>query len=205
MHYSTHAIAPLYKESGSTIESVICVGGGTMSEKLVSNYGNPFPIEDCLLCFENGFKGQVVRGLFECSAPVKESFNIYGSKKTVITEYNPRTVEKIYDESKCDHAGFVEEYLAPKNYYKLLPKEIHWTTVEQKGGGRISSQEYLESAPLSGHGGSHPHLCHEFVSCILENRPSSINEDVAANITAAGICAHISAIKGGEKVLVPKF
>lgn len=205
MHYSTHAIAPLYKVSGSTIESVICVGGGTMSEKLVSNYGNPFPIEDCLLCFENGFKGQVVRGLFECSAPVKESFNIYGSKKTVITEYNPRTVEKIYDESKCDHAGFVEEYLAPKNYYKLLPKEIHWTTVEQKGGGRISSQEYLESAPLSGHGGSHPHLCHEFVSCILENRPSSINEDVAANITAAGICAHISAIKGGEKVLVPKF
>lgn len=82
MHYSTHAIAPLRAMAGSRIEKVICVGGGTMSENLSANYKNPYPIEDALLCFENGLKGEVVRGLFECAALPVESFNIYGSKKT---------------------------------------------------------------------------------------------------------------------------
>lgn len=68
MYYATHCIGPLYGIAESRISRVMCVGSGTMSEELCKNYGNPFPIEDALISFENGLKGEVVRGLFECSA-----------------------------------------------------------------------------------------------------------------------------------------
>lgn len=39
------------------------------------------------------------------------------------------------------------------------------------------------------HGGSHPHLVHEFVSSIIENRPPLVDAPTAARWTAPGICA----------------
>jgi 2-oxoglutarate dehydrogenase complex dehydrogenase (E1) component-like enzyme len=47
-------------------------------------------------------------------------------------------------------------------------------------------------------------MVHEFVSAILENRRSAIDADKAANWTMAGICAHESAMKNGEKVIIPE-
>ncbi len=44
------------------------------------------------------------------------------------------------------------------------------------------------------HGGSHPHLVHEFLSSIIEQRPSAINAETAASWTAPGVCAHLSAL-----------
>ena len=56
-----------------------------------------------------------------------------------------------------------------------------------------------------GHGGSHPHLVHEFVMSIIEDRKPWIDEVLGANITAAGICAHLSAMQNGKEVIVPEF
>ncbi len=56
-----------------------------------------------------------------------------------------------------------------------------------------------------GHHGSHPHLVHEFVRAIMEDRPAAIDAVTAANWTAAGICAHQSAMAGGAEVVVPAF
>jgi hypothetical protein len=56
-----------------------------------------------------------------------------------------------------------------------------------------------------GHSGSHPHMVHEFVMSIVEQRKPWIDEITAANWTAAGICAHESAMRGGEKVEIPRF
>ncbi len=86
-----------------------------------------------------------------------------------------------------------------------LPKEIRRSTVWREDGGKRDDEEFLETAPLSDHEGSHTHICHELITCILEDRPSIVNEDVSANITAAGICAHTSAMKDGEKIKVPEF
>ena len=55
------------------------------------------------------------------------------------------------------------------------------------------------------HGGSHPHLVHEFVSSIVDERPSAIDASTAAAWTAPGICAHESAMRGGASVNVPDF
>ena len=54
-----------------------------------------------------------------------------------------------------------------------------------------------------GHGGSHPHLAHEFVRSIMENRLSAIDAITAADWTAAGICANESALREGERVVIP--
>lgn len=204
MYYSTHCIGPLYGIAKSKIKQVVGVGSGTMAKELCENYGNPFPIEAALLSFENGLKGEVARGLFECSAKPVEAFNIYGSKKTLMAEYTSEVVEKVRDEACYDCAGFVVEHRKWKNQYMALPKEIRRFTI-QVPEGADNWEEYLETAPFSVHGGSHPHLCHEFVMSIAENRKAAVDEDAAANITAAGICAHTSAMQGGIPMEIPVF
>ena len=86
----------------------------------------------------------------------------------------------------------------------MLPEEIRRHTV---GGNYdpLNPQESLISGAAGGHHGSHPHLVHEFVSSILENRKAAIDEVLGANITAAGICAHLSAMQDGAEVVVPVF
>jgi hypothetical protein len=46
---------------------------------------------------------------------------------------------------------------------------------------------------------------HEFVRSIVEARPSAVDAVMAANWTAAGICAHESAQRGGAAVEIPYF
>ena len=61
-----------------------------------------------------------------------------------------------------------------------------------------------ELAPFAegGHGGSHPHLVHEFVRSVVEGRPPRVDAVTAADWTAPGICAHLSALRDGEPVAV---
>jgi hypothetical protein len=58
---------------------------------------------------------------------------------------------------------------------------------------------------LVGHGGSHPHLVNEFVQSIVEGRTPRIDAVTAADWCAAGICAHESAVRDGEGMIVPRF
>lgn len=67
------------------------------------------------------------------------------------------------------------------------------------------STPHLSFLQGGGHGGSHPHLVHEFVSSIVEGRKPTIDAVTAANWTASGICAHESAMRGGDAVEVPEF
>jgi hypothetical protein len=48
-------------------------------------------------------------------------------------------------------------------------------------------------------------MVHEFVRSIIERRPASSNSVIAADWTAAGICAHESAMRGGKEVVIPSF
>jgi len=90
------------------------------------------------------------------------------------------------------------------NYYNKLPEEIQRFTV----GGNYDPQNPQDSLKIGaggGHHGSHPHLVHEFLRSIIEDRKPWIDEVLGGNITAAGICAHLSAMKNGESVTVPVF
>jgi predicted dehydrogenase len=56
-----------------------------------------------------------------------------------------------------------------------------------------------------GHGGSHGHLTEEFVTSILQNRRPLVDVASALNMTVAGIVAHRSAEKGGERIKIPQY
>lgn len=50
-----------------------------------------------------------------------------------------------------------------------------------------------------------PHLVHEFIRSILEERKPAIDDIMGAYWTGTGICAHESAMKGGEVITIPRF
>jgi hypothetical protein len=65
--------------------------------------------------------------------------------------------------------------------------------------------QHLSFIQGSGHGGSHPHLVHEFVSALAEGRSPYPNAAQSANITCVGILAHESAMEGGKIKYLPEF
>ena len=83
----------------------------------------------------------------------------------------------------------------------MLIDEIKHFTKREK----IDDPNHVSFLQGAGHGGSHPHLVQEFLAAILENRNSAVDAELAANYTCAGICAHESAMKGGERITIPKF
>ncbi len=208
MHYGTHAIAPMVGLSGSRIARVHAYGSGTMREELVRNYGNPFPVETAIFAFENGLKGEATRSLFETARMYQEGMFVYGSKKSfewgftddsdpIVTTLVPRT---------DGMRGFdtVMETVRMPNDYSDLPEPLWRFTV---GGNYdpLRPQETLAVGAGAGHHGSHSHLVNEFVMSIVEGRKPRIDEILGANITAAGICAHLSALRDGAEVVVPVF
>lgn len=58
---------------------------------------------------------------------------------------------------------------------------------------------------IGGHGGSHPHIIHEFVSACIEERAPMVDVYQAAAITAPGIVGFHSALKDGELLKIPDF
>ena len=90
------------------------------------------------------------------------------------------------------------------NFYDKLPQELWKYTVGEQYDA-TNPQESLKKGAGAGHHGSHAHMVHEFVRSVIEGRKAWINEELAANITAAGLCAHESALRDGEWVTIPRF
>lgn len=207
MWYGTHAIAPMVALSGSRICRVNCLGSGTMAEELVQRYGNPYPVETAIFEFENGLKAEATRTLFETARMYQEGMNVFGSKKSFewgFTDSDDPIITTLGapNENRGRPTGC--ETVPMPNYYADLPEELWPFTV----GGNfdpLNPQDSLKKGAGGGHHGSHPHLVHEFVMSCLEERKPWIDEHLGGNITAAGICAHESALKNGEAVIVPRF
>ena len=207
MHYGTHAIAPMVALSDSRIAKVHAFGSGTMRDELVKNYGNPFPIETAIFAFENGLKGETTRSLFETARTYQEGMFVYGSKKSFEWGFYDDSVPFVTSlVDNTDNRGkhtLVENVKMP-NYYADLPESLWRFTV----GGNfdpLNPQDSLKEGAGAGHHGSHPHLVNEFIMSIVENRKPWIDEIMGANITGAGICAHLSAMRDGEAIEIPKF
>ena len=58
---------------------------------------------------------------------------------------------------------------------------------------------------VSCNGGSHPHLVHNFLMACTGERPAMPDAETSVNWTMVGICAHDSALKGGDKITLPRF
>lgn len=208
MWYATHALAPMVALSGSRICRVHGFGSGTMDEDLHKQYGNPYPVETAILEFENGLRGEATRSLFECARPYQEGMFVYGSKSCFEwgfldgdLPYLSKLVDTVQSGVRGKDTKTTILHDLP-NPFETLPEEIQKHTVGSHFDP-LNPHETLKKASGGGHHGSHPHLVHEFVRSIMEEREPWINVQLGANITAAGICAHTSAMNGGAAIVVP--
>lgn len=197
MHYATHAVSPLFALAGKVPEKVNCYGSGRIREEYIPRYGSPFAVESALFKLRNSdLACEVTRSLYETVRQYRESFDIYGEKQSF--EW-----EQLIGENPVLHTGGEEaRHVEIPDSGHLLPPEIAGFT---KAGVYDDEHQHLSFFQGGGHGGSHPHMVHEFISAILEDRPSAVDAPVAAAWTAAGICAHQSALEGGRTVEVPDF
>ena len=208
MWYGTHAIGPMVVLSDSRIRRVHCFGSGTMEPWLTEQYGNPYPVEAALFEFENGLKGEATRSLFETARDYQEGMFVYGSDACFewgFSDGDDPYISTFVPDEEGKRGGRIEVQVTKMpNYYQDLPEEL-WRFTVGDHYDPLNPQESLKSGAGAGHHGSHSHLVHEFVMSCIEERKPWIDEILGGNITAAGICAHESAMKNGESVIVPEF
>ncbi len=132
----------------------------------------------------------------------EETFRICGTRGTYSNGFwfeNERTApgEPLRDR----HLKLTREAMVDR-----LPKEVerafgmaHDLTIHSLAKNQVPDFS------TTGHGGSHPHLVHEFVTAVAENRIPAINAWEAARYMAMGIAAHRSALRDGEWIDVPDW
>ena len=197
MHYATHCVGPVLALPKGQAEYVSCFGSGRIDEELIPKYGSPFAIETCHIKLKDSdLSAEVTRSLFNTARQYRESFDVYGSKKSF--EWT-----LIEHEDSVIHTGEVPERVKIPDYAHLLPAEI--ASFTQQGVYDADDNQHLSFIQGSGHGGSHPHLVHEFVSALAAGRAPYPDAAQSANITCVGILAHESAMEGGKIKQLPDF
>lgn len=197
MHYATHCVGPVVALAGKEAEFVSCLGSGRIDEELIPKYNSPFAIETCHIKFKDSdLAAEVTRSLFNTARQYRESFDVYGSEKSF--EWS-----QVEHEDPVVHTGEKPERVKVPDYAHLLPAEIQSFTTG--GVYDADSNQHLSFIQGSGHGGSHPHLVHEFLSALVDNRQPFPNAQQSANITCVGILAHESAMQGGKQLAMPEF
>lgn len=202
MYYATHCVGPVLGLTRAEAEYVSCFGSGTIREELHKHYNSPYAVESTHIKFKDSdISAYIYRSLFDVARQYRESFEVYGSKKSVewpLIEGEPLVVHT----AKKPEPEIPEKVECP-DFAHLLPKEIQRFTT----GGVYDTDEHqhLSFTQGAGHGGSHPHLVHEFISALVDKREPFPNARQSANITCVGILAHESAKKDGEIVRLPEF
>ncbi|MEM9673297.1 MAG: Gfo/Idh/MocA family protein [Cyclobacteriaceae bacterium] len=202
MYYATHCVGPVLGLTRNEAEYVSCFGSGTIREELHQHYNSPYAIETTHIKFKDSdLSAHIYRSLFDVARQYRESFEVYGVKKAVewpLIEGEPLVVHT----AKKPEPEIPERVESP-DYAHLLPEPIQRFTT----GGVYDSDDnqHLSFTQGAGHGGSHPHLVHEFLDALVNSRSPYPNAQQSANITCVGILAHESAKKGGEIVRLPEF
>lgn len=197
MHYATHAVGPLLALAGALADAVTCVGSGRIPDELQGRYGSPFAVESAHITVrDSDLAAEATRSLFATAREYVESFDVYGSEASfewAQTEAGDPVVFR----------GERASSLTVPDYAHLLPEEIRrFTTVGVYGD---DGEEHLSFTQGGGHGGSHPHLVHEFVRALVEGRAPSVDARTGANWTSVGLSAHESAMAGGTRVEIPRL
>ena len=196
MHYATHAVGPLLHLAQARAESVVCFGSGQIRDEYVKQYGSPFAVETALVRLkDSNLACEVTRSLFDTIRQYRESFDVYGTVGSF--EWEQLIGDKAVVYSGFEDAARVEI----PDFGHRLPKEIASFT---QAGVYDEEHEHTSFIQGGGHGGSHPHLVHEFVRAIVEQRQATVDAATAANWTMTGVCAHESAMRGGERIAIPQ-
>jgi len=203
MHYATHCVGPLLGLGRHEAEYVSCFASGTIREEMHDCYGSPYAVESCHVKFKDSdLSGLVYRSLFDVARQYRESIEVYGDKKGV--EWPLIEGEELVVHTAKKPEPEIPERVECPDFAHLLPEEIAPFTTGGVYGGE-EGEDHLSFTQGAGHGGSHPHLVHQFVELLRGQGEGYPNEVQSANITCTGILAHESAQKGGGIVRLPEF
>ena len=218
--HPTHAVAPCLMMLGKFPKTVYGRGSGRVREELRDKYGCPFAFESALIELEDSdVTIEMERFLYGVARSYSECFRIYGENMSFewqqVDGEGPvlfkRTGKLSHDETyDIDNdaerfsrgSEITEERLIIPDYSHLLPEEIAGFT---RNTVYNEENKHLSFTQGGGHGGSHPHLVHEFVRAIMDDRKPLTDDILGAFWTGVGICAHKSAMNGGEKIMIPDF
>lgn len=179
MLYPTHATAYYVGVTGKRYTSVSCLGFRGDAPRYKSNsYNNPFSNESALLETSEGGMSRI---------------NIFWGAEGAHGETGRLFGELGKFDKNVLHIG---EGIGAKF----------------EGIGERDEIEYQDNRPplpagmgQGGHGGSHGHLTNEFIMALIEDREPLIDLYEGIAMTAPGIVAHQSALKIGERLLIPDF
>lgn len=192
MHYVTHALSPALALAATRVESVRCLGSSRLTPEHVGVAGDGFGTEAALfkLAGDEALVANVTMSFFQLGRSYLEGFSVYGDAGAL--------------EWPQLEGGPMKEFRMPPLTGERRGREVHVVDVEPAGAPDLLP-DVLRGFTSGGHGGSHPHLVHEFVSSIVENRMPRVDARTAATWTAPGICAHRSALQGGAEIRVPDY
>ena len=194
MHYPTHCTAHLLSVTGERITDVTCIGWGDADPILKDNvYGNPFWNGTALYTTSGGHAFRVAV-YWNAAVAGCERGQWFGDKLSYF-DPNPNglgpVIRRAGNLTQKDDAGFVRQ-LPPIERYT----QPQWWQTDMLP---------LPLRHASGHDGSHTFLTHEFIDALVHHRRPAIDVQAALAMTAPGIIAHQSALKGGEQMKIPQF
>lgn len=216
--HPTHAVAPCLMLAGHLPDRVYARGSGKVRKELEEQYGCPYAFEAAFISLKDSdVTIEMERFLYGVARSYSECFRIYGENKSFewqqLAEEDPvlytrtgalQKVDILTDENEASSRGgeIKEERIKIPDYAHLLPEEIAAFT---RNTVYNNENTHLSFTQGGGHGGSHPHLVHEFVRSILEERPPVMDDIMGAYWTGTGICAHESAMQDGKVISIPAF
>ncbi len=202
MHYATHCVGPVAGLLKLEADYVSCFGSGTIRKELADIHHSPFSVESAHIKFKDSdLSAYVYRSLFDLARQYRESFEVYGTKKSFEWPLIEGEDAVIHTAKKEEHE--IPERVQVPDFAHLLPEEIQNFTTQ--GVYDLAENTHLSFTQGAGHGGSHPHLVHEFLMALIEDRDPFPNAWESANWTSVGILAHESAMRGGEIIKLPDF
>ncbi len=205
MWYATHCVSPCLALLGKLAESVVCHGSGRIRDELITRYNSPFAVETATFKIaDSDVVAEVTRSLFDVARQYRESFDVTGSLKSFewqqVEDEDPILHTKNTPAKPLTEAQIPQRVKVP-DFASLLPEPIRKFTQP----AAIQDPNSLSFIQGGGHGGSHPHLAHNFLMAVLGQRAALPDAVTSANWTMVGLCAHESAMKGGVRVELPQF
>ena len=220
LKHPTHAVTPCVYLSGKFPQKVYGRGSGRVREELVKPYGCPFAFESALINMEESdITIEMERFLYGVARSYSECFRVYGEdisfewqqadKEDPILFERTGALKKVEifattneKERYLRGSEITERRIKVPDYASRLPAEIAKFTTKTVYNNENTHLSFTQGG---GHGGSHPHLIHEFVRSIIEDREPVPDDIMGAYLTGVGILAHESAMAGGKVIEVPQF
>ena len=191
MLYPTHCTGMIVPVTGERLTEVVCTGWNDDPDILKGNrYDNPYLSETAFFKTSGGHSARVAV-YWKVASGGTERGTFYGSEMSFAMPRPGGTGALVSRREKGQEI---------KNTYaesKILTEEVN-----------VGDHYELLLEPLrhpSGHGGSHTHITHEFVTACLENRKPTVDVHEALAYTIPGIYAHQSALEGGTLKKIPDY